>query len=95
MAFLGGDDIVELSCYHLFDTCGVRMSNWQRKDFSYFGEASMDFEDDGLDKILSQSLDLFEEQESSVQSREEKNSHGQWIDAAEKEIDRRGKTCVR
>lgn len=67
----------------------------ERKDFSHFREASMDFEDDGLDEILSQSLDLFEEQRSSVECRKEENRHGPWIDAAEKEIDRRGKSCVR
>ena len=52
--------IVELFCYYLFDIYGVRMSDCQREDFSYFGEASVDFKDNGLDEILSQSLDLFE-----------------------------------
>ena len=41
--------MVELS--HLFDVCGVRMSDWQREDFSYFGEAAVNVEDDGLDEI--------------------------------------------
>ena len=38
------------------------------EDFNYFGEASADFEDDGLDEILFQMLNLFEEQKSYVQT---------------------------
>ena len=44
----GAEIIVELSCYYLYDIFGMRMSDWQREDFSYFGEASADSEDDAL-----------------------------------------------
>jgi hypothetical protein len=63
-----------LAYYYMIDICGVGMSGSRRRDFSFlceeFGEEFdkrtndrdfLDLEEDGLDGILSQSLDLFEE----------------------------------
>ena len=67
VAILGGDycrAILLLFVWYLWSE-----DIWEREDFRYFNEAFADFENDGPDKLLSQSLNLFEEQKSSVQSR--------------------------
>ena len=70
----------QLHRYYLIDICGVRMCSSRRRDFNFLCEEFdeefnkktddrnfLDLED-GLDGILSQSLDVFEEQRSCLES---------------------------
>jgi hypothetical protein len=102
----------QLPFYYLIDICGVRMSGSRKRDFSLFGEGyddefevektndwdcdCLDLEDDGLDGILSQSLDLFAERRISLERPNQIDSVSERRCNApgKSTLDRKGENCL-